>query len=118
MKKKLVACVLAAAMVASMAACGNNGGGDSQSSQSSQAASSSAGGESSAAGSESSTGGTETAEAYFPLKEPVTVTIAGRREDAETALSERQFFKDLEEQTNLQVDWIDWTGSQFSEKQG
>lgn len=118
MKKKLVACVLTAAMVASMAACGNNGGGDSQSSQSSAAVSSSAGGESSAAGSESSTGGTETAEAYFPLKDSVTVTIAGRREDAETALSERQFFKDLEEQTNLHVDWIDWTGSQFNEKQG
>ena len=54
---------------------------------------------------------------YFPLAETVTVTIAGRREDAETALADRQVFKDLEEQTNLKIDWIDWPASQFSEKQ-
>lgn len=116
MKKKLVASVLAAAMVLPLAACGNNGGGDStsQSSQSSQVASSTAGSESSSGGG----AGTETTEAYFPLKDSVTVTIAGRREDAETAMSDRQIFKDLEEQTNLKVDWIDWPGSQFGEKQG
>lgn len=116
MKKKVMASVLAAAMVLSLAACGNDGGSESsaQSSQGSSAASSAA----SSTGSESSSGSTETAEGYFPLKDSVTVTIAGRREDAEKALSERQFFKDLEEQTNLKIDWIDWPGSQFNEKLG
>lgn len=115
MKKKIMAVVLASAMAASLAACGNNEGSDGggQNAQGSPATSSSTSG-----GSGSSAGGTGTSGEFFPLKDSVTVTIAGRREDAETAMSDRQVFKDLEEQTNLKVDWIDWPSSQFSEKQG
>lgn len=53
---------------------------------------------------------------FFPLSKEVTVTIAGTRDDSETALGERQFFKDMEEKTNLKVDWIDWPQSQATEK--
>lgn len=113
MKKKVIASLLAAIMVMSVAACGSDGnsGNESQSgsSQNSSAVSSS--------GSESS-GGTETAEAFFPLKDTVTVTMAGRRPDEEKALSERKVFIDLEQETNLKIDWIDWPNSQYTEKMG
>ena len=46
----------------------------------------------------------------------MTVTIAGARDDSETPLGDRQFFKDMEEKTNLKVDWIDWPQSQVVEK--
>ena len=53
---------------------------------------------------------------FFPLSDSVTVTIAGARDDSETPLGDRQFFKDMEEKTNLKVDWIDWPQSQVTEK--
>ena len=62
-----------------------------------------------------STAGGETKD-VFPLSDSVTVTIAGARDDSETPLGDRQFFKDMEEKTNLKVDWIDWPQSQVVEK--
>ena len=56
------------------------------------------------------TAGGETKD-VFPLSDSVTVTIAGARDDSETPLGDRQFFKDMEEKTNLKVDWIDWPQS-------
>ena len=61
------------------------------------------------------TAGGETKD-VFPLSDSVTVTIAGARDDSETPLGDRQFFKDMEEKTNLKVDWIDWPQSQVVEK--
>lgn len=63
---------------------------------------------------EQNTGG-ET-KAYFPLAETKEITIAGVRGDANPPFAEVTYFKELEKQTNVKVNWLDWPQSVQKEK--
>lgn len=54
--------------------------------------------------------------AYFPLEKPVTITVAGVRGDANVPFEDVTYFKELEEQTNVKVNWLDWPQSVQKEK--
>lgn len=53
---------------------------------------------------------------YFPLADPISVTIAGVRSDEFSPISKMEFIKNLEQETNVQVDWIDWPQLILQEK--
>lgn len=55
-------------------------------------------------------------EDYFPLEKAVDVTIAGVRNDEFTPMSKMQFIQNLEEETNVNVKWIDWPQLSLKEK--
>lgn len=124
MKKKVVAGLLAASMVMSMAACGGNDSdaGSKADSTSSKPQTSS---ESSAEKVEAKKVGEteyfkldlyEEGTNFFPLSDDVTVKIAAMRDDSRYATGDRVFYKEMLEATNLNVEWIDWPTSQFTEK--
>lgn len=54
--------------------------------------------------------------AFFPLEKPVSITIAGVRGDANPPFSDVTYFKELEKQTNVKVEWLDWPQSIQKEK--
>lgn len=53
---------------------------------------------------------------YFPLEKPITVTMAGVRADANSPYSDVEMFKNLEQKTNIKINWIDWPQSAQTEK--
>lgn len=67
----------------------------------------------------SDTNGTQSSETsgeFFPLQKPITIKIAGVRGDSSTPFAEVAMFKELEKQTNVKVEWIDWPQSVQKEK--
>lgn len=99
--KKILALTVCTALLASLAAgCAK--------APSSTAASTPASGTASAPASSDS---------YFPLKEQKTIKIVGVRADTGVPFAETEYFKELEKQTNVKVEWIDWPTSIQKEKQ-
>lgn len=48
---------------------------------------------------------------YFPLDEQITISIGGVRQDNFTPFEEQTYFIELEEETNVKVEWLDWPQS-------
>ena len=109
-KKRLAAWGLIACMLLPIAACGSAEntaaeGGETQAEAQADSAQNTA------------TGTAEASDAsFFPLNEKITVTIAAARDDSEYPVGDRVFFQELEKETNLAIDWIDWPNSQKGEK--
>lgn len=98
--KKTIALGLSAAMLLSMTACGKSP----QDASPSKAANAEA--------------LTIPNEEYFPLKEPVNVTIAATRHDDYTKVGDTTVMKKMQEKTNVQINWLDWPMSIVKEKIG
>lgn len=65
---------------------------------------------------DTATTGEVQAKEYFPLEKPITVTMAGVRADANSPYSDVEMFKNLEQKTNIKINWIDWPQSAQTEK--
>lgn len=105
MKRKLIAMGLAVIMLLSLCACG-------------QTASSSTPAPAPSEATPASTPEPEAAGDYFPLQEPVNVTIAAIRHDDYTEVGETTVMKNMEAKTNVIVEWLDWPQSIISERRG
>ncbi|MFI3254121.1 MAG: extracellular solute-binding protein [Eubacteriales bacterium] len=106
MKKRILAGILASTMIlGSLVSCSSGDDG------------SSGGGTSGGGSSSSNTGGTPVApEDFFPIADPITVSIAGRHQDGTNPQADQQFYIDLQGETGINIEWIDWPTSQHAEK--
>lgn len=111
MKRNIIALGLATGMLLSLCACGET---SSQSSAESPAESSSTSAEASSESAAEPAGD----ESYFPLADPVNVTIAAVRHDDYTEVGKTTFMQHMEEKTNVKVEWLDWPQSVLSERRG
>lgn len=110
MKRKLIAGSLVVSMLLSLSACGKEETIKTEALSQTVTTASSQG-----TGTEDA-GTAKDSESFFPLAEELQVTIAAKRDDSEFVVGDRVFFKELEEQTNVKVDWLDWPLSQATEK--
>ncbi|MFI3236727.1 MAG: extracellular solute-binding protein [Lachnospiraceae bacterium] len=54
----------------------------------------------------------------FPLEESVTITITGRKFDSYVDFEETEFFQQIEEDTNVHIEWTSLSTSSFDESFG
>ena len=97
MKRKALALGLSAVMVASLAGCGSGTSSKNNAPASDLSVSN---------------------EEFFPLDEQIEVTIAATRHDDYTKVGDTTVMKNMQEKTNIAVNWLDWPMSILKEKRG
>ncbi|MFI3236731.1 MAG: extracellular solute-binding protein [Lachnospiraceae bacterium] len=110
MKKRMIAVLLTTSMVLGLAACGSSD--DTTTSSASTESAESAESTTSDDGEEA----VESTGITFPLEESITVEIAARRMDSYSVFEDTVFMQEIEEMTNINIEWLDWSTTVYDEK--